>query len=347
MKFYDKITNLDIENSSICNANCPQCTRELYGNDHSWFLETYLNTDFFDRIPDDVYNGLHKILFSGSMGDPCAAPNFIDVIKKIRSKTNALIKISTNGGMKSTVFWNQLAEALGDKSEVIFAIDGLEDTNHIYRVNVNFNKVIENACAFINSGGNATWKFIAFKHNQHQIDLARKKSVEFGFKKFETIRSHRFATDAILGRQFFGSDGTLIEPPSDETFKHEVVFQPLIRVDEWLKKSEDTQIDCFAKFNKSLYIDSSGNLVPCCFLGSYSYAKKPLNIQDGWDKLWEEYKHFLNLYNNNWYDILDNEFFSKVEQSWDGRKYSEGRIATCAANCGNFDNRLNNPKLSV
>jgi len=58
-------------------------------------------------------------------------------------------------------------------------------------------------------------------------------------------------------------------------------------------------------------------------------------------------KHFLNLYNNNWYDILDNEFFSKVEQSWDGRKYSEGRIATCAANCGNFDNRLNNPKLSV
>jgi len=347
MPFYNKIVNLDIENSSICNANCPQCTRELYGSDHSWFNETYLTTEFFDRIPNEIYTGLEKILFSGTMGDPCAAPNFIEVIKKVRSKTKALIKISTNGGMKNSSFWTQLAEALGPNSEVVFAIDGLEDTNHIYRVNVNYDKVMKNSAAFINAGGIAVWKFIAFRHNQHQVEQTREKSIELGFIRFETIRSHRFITDNILGRQFYGSDGTLIEPPKDDTLKHEVLFQPLVRVDDWLKQSEDKPIDCFAQFNKSIYIDSQGNLYPCCFLGSYNYAKKPLNLIDGWDDLYEEYKNSINLYNTDWYNIIDSEFYDKIQQSWDGRKYSEGRIATCAANCGDFEGRLNDPKKSI
>ena len=66
-----------------------------------------------------------------------------------------------------------LASIMRKPDKVIFAIDGLEDTNHLYRVNTNFNKIMENAKAFINAGGIARWDFIAFAHNEHQIEEAK------------------------------------------------------------------------------------------------------------------------------------------------------------------------------
>ena len=344
MPFYNKIVNLDIENSSICNAKCPQCLRETYPNDYSWFNQTYLSEDFFDRIPDDVYNGLEKILFSGTMGDPCAAPNFIEVIKKVRRKNyNTLIKISTNGGMKTPDFWIKLAEMLGQNSEVIFAIDGLSDTNHIYRMNVSYAKVIENASAFINAGGNASWQFIAFKHNEHQIESAKHIALSMGFKNFFVVNSHRFGIETILGKQKVGGDGVIIEPPTSNKLKHKVMLQPLKKLDieEWMRNSEDKSIECYAQHDRSLYIDSQGNVFPCCFLGASLYSRITLDIADGWDKLYTEHKQ--NLYNNEWDEIINSTFFNEIQNSWDGRKYNEGRLAVCAANCGNFDMRLNDP----
>ena len=119
------------------------------------------------------------------LGDPCAAPNFIDVCEIFRKRNpNLIISVSTNGGLRTKEFWKKLAEVLGDKGRVVFALDGLKDTNHIYRVNVDFDKVIANATTFIKNGGNAEWQFISFKHNQHQVDEARELSKQLGFKQF-------------------------------------------------------------------------------------------------------------------------------------------------------------------
>lgn len=342
MPFYDKITKLDIENSSICNANCPQCTRELYGNDHSWFDETYLSTSIFDKIPKSVYEDLQIVLFSGSMGDPCAAPNFLEVIAKVKNYTNAKIKINTNGALKSITFWQQLANILDENDEVTFAIDGLEDTNHIYRVNVSWNKLMENSHAFIQAGGNAIWKFIAFKHNQHQVETAKELSQKLKFNKFEVVKSHRFLTDEILNRKFFGSNGVLIEPPTVDDLKYNSV-KPLLKMTltDWLKTSEYKPINCLAQTDKSIYIDSKGNVFPCCFLGSSIHARRPLQIADGWDKIYESQKQAINLYENELTDILTSEFYKLISESWNINEYKNGRIATCVANCGDFEGRVN------
>jgi MoaA/NifB/PqqE/SkfB family radical SAM enzyme len=318
--------------------------RETFPNDYSWFNQTYLPEEFFDRIPDEVYNGLQKILFSGTMGDPCTAPNFLEVIKKVRRKNfRTLIKISTNGGMKTPAFWQNLATYLGEKSEVIFAIDGLSDTHGIYRVNVDFDKVMQNANAFINAGGNASWQFIAFKHNQHQIKEAEQLAKRIGFNNFFVVNSHRFGIETVLGKQTFGANNVLLEPPTINTLKHKILFQPLKKIDinEWMKNSEDKPIDCYAQHDRSLYIDSQGNLFPCCFLGASLYSRVTLDIVDGWEELYNNHKQ--NLFNNTWDEILNSIFFDKIQESWDGRKYSEGRLAVCAANCGKFEGRLNDP----
>jgi hypothetical protein len=36
------------------------------------------------------------------------------------------------------------------------------------------------------------WKFITFRHNQHQIEIARKRAQDLGFDEFRLIRSSRF-----------------------------------------------------------------------------------------------------------------------------------------------------------
>mgnify|MGYP000657292039 CR=1 FL=1 len=64
-------------------------------------------------------------------------------------------------------FWKKLASY--DRVRVLFGIDGLNDTNHLYRINVNWDALMRNVKSYISNGGTASWQFIVFDHNQHQI----------------------------------------------------------------------------------------------------------------------------------------------------------------------------------
>ena len=56
-----------------------------------------------------------------------------------------------------------------NSSFIEFHIDGLVDTNHLYRINIRFSKIMANARAFLDTGATGEWHFIPFKQNQHQL----------------------------------------------------------------------------------------------------------------------------------------------------------------------------------
>lgn len=350
MTFYtDNLFEVQVENSSICNAACPQCIRESKPGDKSWFKEQYIGVEFFEKIPDEIYNQIKIMFFCGNMGDPCAAPNFLEVCRFVRAKNpNLTIKISTNGGLRSPEFWAELATIVGDRSEVIFAIDGLQDTNHIYRVNVRWEKIMENAKAFVAAGGKPYWQYIAFKHNQHQVEEARKLSEEMGFVKFIVKPSHRFALDAVLGNKRVNKTDVKIEPPDEPSLTHEVVIHRTARnLKELKEQSNVSEISCHAKAQdlQSVYIDSFGRLWPCCYLAAGLYVTDGLPIHDGWLKIWREHgDDKINLNHHNWYDILSGDFFNAIQDSW-SKDYSNGRIITCAITCSKFQSRVNIPAV--
>lgn len=341
--FLSNIKEIDIESTSICNAACPQCVREYIPGDHSWFTQDYLTVDFFnERIPDYVYKNLKNFNFSGSIGDPCAAPNFLDVIKTIRTKGNFNITINTNGGMKSPEWWEELATVLYPTDAVQFGIDGLEDTNHIYRVNVNWKKLTQNFQAFIKAGGRAYWQYIAFKHNQHQVEDARKFAADNNFALFFVRPSHRFAVDQLFNVTRIGSNGVIIEPPDASELIHDVVKQDIPNsIATWMDLSKNTCINCYAKKTESVYIDHAGRLLPCCYIGGYSYARKAINFPDKWNDLWNEYgNEHVSLYNHTWEEVLESEFFHRIEKSW-GDDYDNGRMFICSATCSSFNGSMN------
>ena len=185
---FDSPFSFHFELTDKCNARCVQCARNFI--DDAGNLNEKPNlclTEItIDQYKDIFKNYLHKtqdLMFSGSMGDPIYAKDILEITKYSFShilKPEGNLYIYTNGGFKSKQWWSDYGSFLKDKPhEIWFGIDGLEDTHHLYRVNTRYDRVIENAKAFINAGGIASWSFIRFGHNQHQEDECRKLAKEY------------------------------------------------------------------------------------------------------------------------------------------------------------------------
>ena len=154
--------------------------------------------NFFDR--NNFLSS--EINLCGNNGDPIYHPRFLEILKQLKNQ-NHKIKIATNGSAKTEKFWTQVGDITDKQDTITFGIDGLDDTNHLYRIGSNFDKIIENATAYINAGGKAEWQFIEFAHNYHQIDDAEKLASKLGFTNFTVKYTARFQNTFIIIIFFF------------------------------------------------------------------------------------------------------------------------------------------------
>ena len=157
----------------------------------------------------DLCSRILEIDLCGGLGDPPAARDCFAICEYFISQGVKLI-LSSNGGLRSVDWWTQLGELfVTNESLVEFHIDGLADTNHLYRVNTRFHKIMDNATAFLNTGANGEWHFIPFAHNQHQISEALELSKKMGFSTFKVIDTIRFGQEQAFEYQM--PDGSFRE----------------------------------------------------------------------------------------------------------------------------------------
>jgi MoaA/NifB/PqqE/SkfB family radical SAM enzyme len=249
----DQIKWLHVEASTRCNAWCPSCPRNLGGQGLSpGLIEQDLDPEKFREILKD-FAMLDGIQFCGNYGDPVIAGSFIELIKLALTKTQK-IQIHTNGSLRNTAWWRELAELLSKTNHnVWFGIDGLKGVHEIYRQATDFDKVIENAKAFIDAGGVATWQFIPFRHNEHQIKDCMRLSQQLGFKAFKVIKS--FRADRAEAKHWRSGEVFVLEPAD--------VYQT-----KW-KKPESNIVDpkdCMHLEQPGVYISASGRIGSCCYL---------------------------------------------------------------------------------
>ena len=188
---YEKIDKVNIELTDKCNSRCPQCQRTDAQNGckpYSWIQNIEWSfEDFKKAFPDPKSSGINMFYLCGSFGDPLMCNDLYEIVKDIMENSNSQVFISTNASVRNEDWWFIFSQ-WGNRVQINFAIDGLEDTNHLYRVGTNFKKIMLNAQAFIDGKGHANWTFIVFKHNQHQVEEAKRLSIEMGFKSFEIIK---------------------------------------------------------------------------------------------------------------------------------------------------------------
>lgn len=196
---FDELTQLHIELTNACNAACPMCAR-FHANSPlvrpDLVIEQITIDKFKKYFPPEIINKLEIILFCGVHGDPGMAKDLYEICEYIaETNPNTAVRMNTNGGMRKPEFWSKMGALFAKQRQdhwkwiITWSIDGLEDTNHLYRRNVVWKNVIENAQAFIDAGGSANWDYLIFKHNEHQIDEATALSKSMGFRNFYPKKS--------------------------------------------------------------------------------------------------------------------------------------------------------------
>jgi hypothetical protein len=243
------------------------CLRNVHGGiDNPLLQPADWSIDQFRNIFTlDVLAQVKEINFCGDFGDPIINNDLIDMCQYLKSNSTVSVQIHTNGSARSASWWGSLAKALPQNHRIEFAIDGLADTHSLYRIGTDYNTIIRNAQAFMSAGGIAKWMYIKFKHNEHQVDTARKLAKELGFKSFDVKTSKRFGKKfPVLDKQ--GQVTHYIEQPNDSTVK------PVEFIDLKDYKSWKVDVSCFTLDSKQLYIDANGHLMPCCLIASFLYA---------------------------------------------------------------------------
>lgn len=266
---YEKIKLVQLEITNRCQAACPMCARNIHGGiDNDRVIESDLSLANFKKIfTAEFLQQLDVIDFCGNYGENIVNNDFLDMCDYVaKTNPNILLIIHTNGSARTPKWWAQLAQVLPVNHQVNFAIDGLKDTHSLYRINTDYDKIIENAKAFMAAGGIANWMFIRFKHNQHQEQEARQLSETLGFKKIIIKNSRRFAKKfPVLDRK--GTVDYYIEQP-DYSEIEPVEFYDLKDYKSWT----NLNYNCYAEKENSIFIDAFGHVYPCCIMSGFMYV---------------------------------------------------------------------------
>lgn len=339
---YNEIQTIHLEITTACNASCPMCMRNIQGGPENPLIpkaELSL-AQIKDYLPPETIRQLARIYLCGNFGDPAAAKETLEVLSYFRDCNPTIhLGMNSNGALRPTEWWRRAAVLL---DYCRFSIDGLEDTNHIYRRGTQWNVLMRNVSAFIESGGAAHWDYLVFRHNEHQIEQAKALATELGFKAFQPKKTARFARHdesnanllQVLKRD--GSPDYVIEPPENPKFRNtaaDTLFaKPALQRIHYFDK---TPIDCKVAKEKSVYVSAEGLVFPCCWTAQkiYSTEDRPQLLR----LLGPSAEDFdlLSLRKHSFSEIINGDFFqAALPRSWNGPTVAEGRPKVCARICG-------------
>lgn len=339
-----EIIKLDTEITNRCNAACPQCPRTGTFKGMSEVISTSgmkdVRPEVFDHIlSSDAGKSIRKVTYCGNYGDPIMHPKAMDIFKKVQSYGVKYQNIDTNGGVRPPEWWAELAKIPG--FHVTFAIDGLEDTNHLYRVNVKWDRLMENVKAYIDAGGEATWVMIVFDHNDHQVEEAKALSQKLGFKKFQwkaSTRKFRAEAPTKPGVNEYKRKKNEEVKVADIGFSENKKWQASL-VSEGLK---EWPVSCMAERTQQLFLTSDERIIQCCHVQPTMWERKYIPHSH---KKEPEFADFVEdqglkteLSQYTFDEIVESysEVWPFFEDAWAKRK-----LKTCNRKCGsNFKNEV-------
>jgi MoaA/NifB/PqqE/SkfB family radical SAM enzyme len=346
---YKDITTVHLEITQRCQAACPMCDRNMNGGaDNPHITNAELSLEDCKRIFSiDFIKQLKTMYMCGNLGDPIVARDTLEVFKYFREHNpNVWLSMNTNAGAKDADWWRELAHTIGRNGAVIFSVDGLSDTNHLYRQNVVWANVERNMRAFIAAGGRARWDFIIFGHNEHQVEEAERLAMEWGVEKFQKKKSGRFFTatskpkDQQQAQNRKGENTTLLEKPKQiENINLALLKQTEIEKTYGSMKQyyDSCGIKCKVAKEKNIFITAEGLLMPCCWTAGrmYKWWHKDYRVEQIWDHIdLSGGVDGINVIENDLEEVMNGPLLKSIEQSWTKSSLENGKLGVCAMKCG-------------
>lgn len=329
MRFYDqkKLRHIHFEPTRDCNARCPQCARtdkRTLNTIPSLVMDEVNAKELRNLLNSDGFEDIKQVLISGNYGDIVMHTHPRELIEVFIEK-NINVHINTNGGALGEVFWSWLGTT---NVEVEFAIDGLEDTHHLYRRNTRYDVVMKNAITFINAGGSAHCAMNVFKHNEHQKEELNTRCKNVGFKSIKYRANERFGSiDPLECYDNKGNVTHYLEPTTDyvERFKKQQ-SAPMKEISWTDTKNNSKAVKCRAlipeALNGSIYISGEFKAWPCCWME------------------YTEMSDFKNSFRKHSFDTINKEFYEKVTTKWNTPNCLDVCVRKCSVTI--VDDRLKN-----
>jgi len=363
MNWYRQIHKLQVDITSHCNARCGACIRNIDGGETRPGLKlANFDVDVWKRMATIDTKGwwVRQLTLNGNWGDPMMHPHLVEMLEVwITAHPESMISIATNGSMRSTKFWSDLATVLrgGSHHKVDFAVDGMEDTHHIYRRRTVFSKLKENIKAFTDAKGNAVVQMTMFEHNKHQIEEVKELARELGCRQFNARRSHSdrmFIKDGdeqykIRGWYPTGNGEHLIDndaPELSERFEENDWPLSSNRDRIWLEANERFEelnenyikSKCPWKDDGEVQIDPWGVVWPCCHISLYggSGASSEMSVKKDFNEAAADINFIANgqqennLHNRSLKDILNNNWYNDTLNN----AIENADYQICRNNCG-------------
>jgi MoaA/NifB/PqqE/SkfB family radical SAM enzyme len=346
---YNDIRVVHLEITQRCQAACPMCDRnENGGRDNRHITNAELSlTDCQTIFQPEFVRQLNTMYMCGNLGDPIIARDTLSVFEYFRKHNPTMwLSMNTNGGAKDEQWWAQLAGVLGSSGAVIFSVDGLADTNHLYRQNVNWSIVERNMRAFIRAGGRARWDFIVFGHNEHQVDTARALAAEWGVERFQVKKSGRFFSansagkDEHQAKNRHGELTTMIRKPAlPENQNLALLKQQEIEKTYGSMRAyyDSCNVICKVAKERSIFITAEGLLMPCCWTAGrmYKWWQADPRVEQIWDFIDRAGgKTGISVIENTLQSVMAGPLLGDIQASWSRASLADGKLGVCAMKCG-------------
>ena len=344
---YKDIKTVHLEVTQNCQASCPMCDRNQNGgavNPHINLNELTLE-DCKKIFKPEFIQQLNTMYMCGNLGDPVVARDTLEIFQYFRQhNANMWLSMNTNAGARDEAWWTELAHTFGRMGTVIFSVDGLEDTNHIYRQGVSWSAIERSMRAFISAGGRARWDFLIFEHNQHQVEQAEQLANNLGFEKFVAKKSGRFITANSEKKETHqavnrkGEKTSEISKPAEKyqnkaLTKYDMLIEKHGSIDNYY---DVVPIRCKVKDEGNLFITAESLAMPCCWTAGrmYKWWHKDYRVEQIWDFIDAAGGKEMLDARKGLESVFKTGIFDSIESSWNKASVNNGKLKVCSMKCG-------------
>ena len=255
-------SRISIETGNICNLQCPLCPT---GRRETDTVRGFIDFDHYCKIIDELRHTLILVRLY-NWGEPLLHKQLLDMIRYAHSRGIG-VTISTNLNILDAETARLL---MGSGLQKIFvSCDGISDqTYRAYHVGGDLQTVLGNMRLLVAQRAQQAhcrtriiWLFHVFRHNEHEIEEARRMAAEMGVE----IRINPMRTD--MGKEIFETAAQAIDRdrawiPEDPRY---------CAFDLETRESKIKRDFCSLPWKETV-VNWNGNLLPCCSVYQDTYS---------------------------------------------------------------------------